>query len=589
MDGRFGSDKIAEIRERASIVEVVSRHVALRRAGQNHVGLCPFHSEKTPSFSVREDRGFFHCFGCGESGDVFKFLMRRENLTFPEALEQLARETGVELPKRGGDARRDEARERFHRVNAAAADYFQRCLWDERIGRVARAYLTEREINEQTARAFALGYAPPEGLAHALEKAGLALREAEVLGLVGRSRRGPGWYDRFRQRLMFAIHDLSGKIVGFGGRALGESTTGGPKYLNSPESPLYHKGRLLFGLAAAREAIRAAERAIVVEGYMDAISLAQAGIRNVVAPLGTSLTSDQVRTLRRFADAIVVFFDGDAAGARAAARSFAVFAEVGVFADAAFLPPGEDPDTFVRRHGRAGIEARIAERSPLVDHYLATLAAPGASLPERKRAAETVADLLGRIGDPIFAGLLARRGSEHLGIAETQLLARTRRLPPPPAPRTPPPSASRPPPARAIAIPPHESLVLELLVLFPRLTAELPDDSGAILSSSEVRAILARIRELGSMLHPADVVDELPEDSRARIARALSDDERRSELYPEPERMLAECFARLRGRRADERLRSLGDEIRAAESRGDTAAVEALLAEKQRLSTERAR
>src|SRR5688500_10245908 len=142
MDGRFGSDKIAEIRERASIVEVVSRHVALRRAGQNHVGLCPFHSEKTPSFSVREDRGFFHCFGCGESGDVFKFLLRRENLTFPEALEQLARETGVELPKRGGDARRDEARERFHRVNAAAADYFQRSLWDERIGRMARAYLT---------------------------------------------------------------------------------------------------------------------------------------------------------------------------------------------------------------------------------------------------------------------------------------------------------------------------------------------------------------------------------------------------------------------------------------------------------------
>jgi len=242
MSGRVGEDKIAEVRERTSIVELVSRYTALKRTGRNHQGLCPFHSEKTPSFSVSEERGLFYCFGCQASGDVFKFLMLKDSLTFPEALERLAREAGVELPKRPAEERREQGRERLLRVNAFAMKFFQRALWESPAGAPARDYLARRKIREDTARAFGLGYAPPDGLARALENVKAPLADAESLGLIGKSTRGGGWFDRFRSRLMFPITDLAGKTIAFGGRLLA-SVEGQPKYLNSPESSLFQKRR----------------------------------------------------------------------------------------------------------------------------------------------------------------------------------------------------------------------------------------------------------------------------------------------------------------------------------------------------------
>src|SRR5882724_4249145 len=381
MSGRFGDDKIAEVRDRTSIVELVSRHTALRRTGRNHMGLCPFHSEKTPSFSVSEERGFFHCFGCNASGDVYKFVMLRDSLTFPEALERLAREAGVELPKRPADERRQQHRERFHRVNAFASKYFQRALWEMPAGEVARAYLEKRRIPQETARRFAIGYAPADGLVRALERAGAPLADAQALGLVGPSQSG-GWYDRYRNRLMFPIVDLSGNTIGFGGRLL-SSVEGQAKYINSSDSPIFHKGRSVYNLGAAREAIHRRDHVLLVEGYVDVIALVEAGIENVVAPLGTALTADQVRLLKRFTDKFTVLFDGDAAGIAAAARSFEVFAEVGLFPEAAFLPEGHDPDTYVHQFGAEGIERLVAAATQLVDHYLRKLAPDGANLAER--------------------------------------------------------------------------------------------------------------------------------------------------------------------------------------------------------------
>src|SRR5262245_30873783 len=321
MSGRVGEDKIAEVRERTSIVELVSRYTALKRTGRNHQGLCPFHSEKTPSFSVSEERGLFYCFGCQASGDVFKFLMLKDSLTFPEALERLAREAGVELPKRPAEDRLEKGRERLLRVNAFATKFFQRALWEAPAGAAARTYLAERQIHEDTARAFGLGYAPPDGLARAFENVKAPLADAESLGLIGKSTRGGGWFDRFRSRLMFPITDLAGKTIAFGGRLL-TAVEGQPKYLNSQESPLFQKRRSVFGLAGARDAINERRRVVLVEGYEDVIALAQAGIREVVAPLGTSLTSDQIRLLKRFTDEFLVLFDGDRAGLGAAARAF---------------------------------------------------------------------------------------------------------------------------------------------------------------------------------------------------------------------------------------------------------------------------
>src|SRR5262249_28450851 len=220
MSRRVGDDKIAEVRERTSIVEIVSRYTALKRTGRNHHGLCPFHSEKTASFSVSEERGVFYCFGCQVSGDVFKFLMLKDSLTFPEALERLAREAGIELPKRPAEERREQGRELLLRVNTFATKFFQRALWEGLAGAPARDYLAERQIREDTARAFSLGYAPPDGLARAFVNANAQLADAESLGLIGKSTRG-GWFDRFRSRLMFPITDLAGKTIAFGGRLLG--------------------------------------------------------------------------------------------------------------------------------------------------------------------------------------------------------------------------------------------------------------------------------------------------------------------------------------------------------------------------------
>ncbi len=574
-----GDDKIDEVRDRASIVEIVSRYTALKRTGRNHVGLCPFHSEKTPSFNVTEERGMFYCFGCQAKGNVFQFLMQKENLTFPEALERLAKEVGVELPKRPADERREQSRERLLRVNAFATKFYQRALWESAAGATAREYLVERRVREETGRAFELGYAPREGLAHALERAGAPLGDAESLKLIAKSTRGGGWYDWFRHRLMFPIHDLAGKTIAFGGRQL-PPDEGGGKYVNSADSALFHKGRSVFGLSAARNAIHERGRVLIVEGYLDVIALAQAGITNAVAPLGTALTADQIRVLKRFTDQFVVLFDGDRAGIAAAARSFAAFAEVGIFAEAAFLPSGHDPDTFVHESGAEGIEKLIERRSPLVDHYLRSLAAADASLAARAKAAQGVAELCERLADPIFVGLLRRRAAEHLDIPEEQLRIRASA-----APRTerlsPAPDAAAAAPRPAQQIGRSESLILELALVHRSLLERLPDDIDEVLPSDAARSLLERLRALPRDATPTDLLEDLPRDAADRVARAWLGEQ---EAYAMPERQLEECLGKLESRSRDKRLRLLQREIREAESRGDASVLERLLLEKQQLA-----
>jgi DNA primase len=577
MSPRLADDKINEIRERTSIVEIVSRYTALKRTGRNHQGLCPFHAEKTPSFSVSEDRGVFYCFGCQASGDVFKFVMLKENLTFPEALERLAREAGVELPKRPADARREQGRDRLLRVNAFAAKFFQRALWETAAGDAARGYLEQRKIREDTARAFGLGYAPSEGLATALERVKAPLDDAEALGLVGRSTRG-GWFDRFRDRLMFPITDLSGATIAFGGRVLGQAE--GPKYLNSPESTLFHKRRSAFGLAAARDAIQERRRIILVEGYIDVIALAQAGIRNVVAPLGTAITSDQIRLLRRFGEDFLVLFDGDRAGIAAAARAFAVFAEVGIFAEAAFLPAGHDPDTYVHQAGAQAMEEIFAKSSPLVDHYLRSLAAADASLAARAKAAQAVAELCERLENPIFAGLFRRRAAEHLGLPEEQLARRASARSA--AARASEPAARPAPPQARWAS--HESMILELLLAYPELKAKVPRSIVDSFGNDDARALFARL--IDDSEEHADLARELPRDAADRVGRAWLGEH---EVYAAPEQLLQDCLNRLEERSREARLRALTLQIRDAESRGDAAGLEALLTEKQRLAAAKPR
>jgi DNA primase len=434
MRGRIPEETLTELRDRAGIVDVVSAHVGLRKVGRNHLGLCPFHAEKTPSFTVNADRGIFHCFGCGAGGNVFTFLMRMESLPFPEVVERLARRYGVTLPERAADDPTVRLRESMFRLNDQTARFFQRYLWEGAEARPARDYLVERGIGRAVAECFLLGYAPGGGdvLARRLEAAGRPHELAVRLGLIGERRGGGGCYDRFRARLMFPITDSSGRVVGFGSRSVpGTASVRGdlPKYLNSPETPLYRKGAHLYGLALARDAIRAADSALVVEGYFDVLALAEAGIAHAVASLGTALTLVQLQVLKRFTRNVIAFFDGDAAGEKAAEKSLPTFLEAGLWGRAAFLPSGDDPDTFVRREGRDAVLALLAGAAPLLEFYLDRAVRPESTPAERAAVARQVAQWLAKIADPFEYDITARRTAERLGVAEELLRRQPVRVP----------------------------------------------------------------------------------------------------------------------------------------------------------------
>jgi DNA primase len=421
--GRFGDDKIEEVRSRADIVEIVGAHVRLRRAGRNFVGLCPFHNEKTPSFSVNAERGFFHCFGCNTGGSVFNFIMRIEGLTFPEAVRSLARKYGVTIPERDESGPAAGEREAMLQANQVAAEFFAHVLWNTTDGALARDYLKSRAITLDTARAFMIGFAPsrPASLAKALERRGL--RDAGIkVGLVRKD--ADDVHDMFRARVMFPIRDAQARVLAFGGRVLDARL---PKYINSPESPLYSKTRTLYGLSEARQAITSQasagkDRAILVEGYFDVIALWQAGFKEAVAGCGTALTVEQLRLLSRYTKNVIACFDGDEAGRKASMRALEIFLQAGLLGHGIFIPSGFDPDTFVRERGVAAFAELADNAELLVDYFLSEQKTEArGSIAERAKAAARVAAMLKLVGDPFQFDLLARKAADLLGIGEQVL------------------------------------------------------------------------------------------------------------------------------------------------------------------------
>ncbi|MET0500374.1 MAG: DNA primase [Candidatus Binatia bacterium] len=415
-------EKIIEIRDRASIVEVISDYVTLKKTGRNSMGLCPFHAEKTPSFTVSEEKGIFHCFGCGAGGSVFHFLMQYDHLSFPEAVERVANRYGIQIERADGDRGAGETgeRESLYRVNERVAANYHQILFDHPAGRKALDYLKARKVTEEIARRFMVGYAPQtgSGLLDLLRREKLSRKDALRLGLIGQ-RNEQQFYEKFFARLMFPIVNAGGKIVGFGGRVLDQ---GLPKYLNSSETPLFRKGSTVYGLDQAKEGIRRLDRVIVVEGYLDVIALHQFGLSHTVATLGTALTPDHVRVLGRYTKNIVALFDGDDAGRKAAARSFEIFIETGLLGRAAFLPKGEDPDTFVHQRGPEDLEKIVAEGVPLADYYFSWLKQRfGMSLEGKSQIASEVSRLLAKIGNPFEVDLLVHRAVDTLGIREELL------------------------------------------------------------------------------------------------------------------------------------------------------------------------
>ena len=399
----FPPQFLDEIRARVPLEGVIAKRVRLVRRGRESIGLCPFHKEKTPSFTVNEEKGFFHCFGCGAHGDVIGFLMRDEGLSFPEAVERLAGDAGLALPARDPRAAaREKERHSLYGVIESAAAWFEAELKGPG-GAAARRYLDARGVDEETRATFRLGFAPESrtALRTKLEGGGVTQATMAEAGLVIAPEDGGTPYDRFRGRVIFPICDRRGRVVAFGGRALGERQ---PKYLNSPETPLFAKGSLLYGHHLAAPAARKAGRVIAVEGYMDVIALHQAGIAEAVAPLGTALTEQQLEALWRLAEDPVLCFDGDEAGARAAARAVER-ALPGLSARRslrfAALPAGQDPDTMVRDRGRRAMAEIVGAAIPLSDQ-LWKMALGGRTLdtPEaRARAHKQLQDQIARIPD----------------------------------------------------------------------------------------------------------------------------------------------------------------------------------------------
>lgn len=428
---RSADDIVERVRERTNIIDVVSQHVQLRKRGRNFLGLCPFHSEKTPSFNILEDKGIFKCFGCGAAGDVYTFLMRIEGLTFPEALQKLAASAGIEYkPHMTGE--RSQENEELENLHAACKDFATYCYKTLRSdqGKAANVYLKERGFREDILHRYGIGYAPDaSSYTRSLEDSGAKLGVYERAGIISKGERGD-YYDRFRGRIIFPIYSPTGKVIAFGGRIMPGADKQIAKYINSPETPIYQKSRVLYGLFQAKDAIRSQDFAILVEGYADVVALAQAGFQNVIAASGTSLTVDQLNLLRRYTRNIVLLFDADLAGFNAALRGIELALTAEFDVSSVILPEGEDPDSFIRSRGADAFADELAKRTSVIEAKARILRDQGAfTEPEKAaRAIRSLVETIAKVPDTIKQELFIRRVAERYKLAETTLLTELQKI-----------------------------------------------------------------------------------------------------------------------------------------------------------------
>jgi DNA primase len=416
---RYPDDLLDRIRQGVDLVELISEHVPLTKKGRNYVSLCPFHTEKTPSFSVNPDRGIYHCFGCGAGGDAFRFLMEVERISFGEAVRILAGRAGVPLPTSGRSSKVDEANDELYRANELAKKYFSYLLTREE-GRRAWDYLTRRGVSSGIIERFQLGYSPSQwdAFSQVAAKRGFSGEVLERAGLCIRRQSG-GVYDRFRDRVMFPITGVSGRVIAFGARAL--SPDAEPKYINSPETPIYKKGATLYGLSQAKEAIRREGTVLIVEGYMDLLRLVQSGIEHGVASSGTAFTPDHARILSRYAERVVIVYDGDPAGTSASFRSLDILLAEGLSPYVAVLPEGHDPDTYILAEGVEAFRRIVEGAQSLVQYRITTLTASGLlqTVEGKHRVVAGLAETAAKVRDEVKRALIVREIADGLGLDET--------------------------------------------------------------------------------------------------------------------------------------------------------------------------
>ena len=559
------------------MVEIVSDYVALKKSGQNYTGLCPFHHEKSPSFTVSPAKQLFHCFGCGAGGNLFTFLMKIEGVTFPEAVQLMGKRLGLTLPERAeADPRAKQRARLFGLLDAAAARFHEQLRTDPRAAK-ARAYLAERRVTDDTIEEFQLGYALPgwDSLMAWLIRQKWTPQELLDAGLTIRRPDGSGAYDRFRDRVIFPIRDVQGRVLGFGARTMNPDEK--PKYLNSPETALYSKGRVLYGLDRARGAATRAGAMVIVEGYFDAIAAHQAGVKQVVATLGTALTATHLQALQRLVPKAILLFDPDPAGVNATLRTIELFLEHGMDGAVATLPAGVDPDSFIQQYGVEAFDARLQQAQPLLAFAIerALACTPHERIDGKKAVVRALVPILKKIASRVELDHYLALLSQRLAVSESSLRADLARASAPAAPRglsagrVEAPALDERAPAEVW---PGAERVLLHLWLEGRLTTEelMSRVSADDFSHQAARALMRLIVESAEWGEP----DCQP----AVLARAASDEQLAAAVahlsllkleYDSVPQAIDECLRSLQRQRLGRHIRQLEQDRQEAERNGN--------------------
>ena len=576
-------DMVEEVRAAADIVDVIGEFVQLKKAGREYKANCPFHEERTPSFYVVPAKGFYKCFGCGKSGDVFSFVMECQGLDFVEAVKHVAGRAGVQVREVKRSQEEEDPNRPLYEINGFARDWFRRQLEDATVGAAAREYLEGRGISADVCERYGLGFAPDEwrALRDAAAKHGLEEELMLEVGLLGSSERSREPYDRFRGRIMFTIESRSGRVIAFGGRILEGDTKDAPKYLNSPETPIYHKGSNLYGLSWARHSIRREESALVVEGYMDVVSLAAHGFENVVAPLGTALTPEQAKLLSRYTKRVLLLFDSDAAGLRATFKAGDTLLEVGLHPAVVTLPPGEDPDTLVRSEGREGLEQYLDQAVDVLDRKLQILDEKDyfSSIERTRSAVDRLLPTIRAASDPALHDIYVAKVADRTGVRRETLEAEMKRA----ASGSAPTRVATPPSVPRIAAHRVPKLGAErILLLLMTKNPDFVERAGEHVGAGDFvdvayRTIFQALLDDPELRAPPVSMDPV---AARRLQEILSDPEELAHAG----RVFEESVARMHVAALDRRSQDLDLRIAAAAGDGEK---RTLIEEKERVSRER--
>jgi len=585
MKGRIPENILEDILSRIDIAELISGYIPLKRAGRNFKALCPFHHEKTPSFMVSPERQIFHCFGCGVSGNAFKFLMQFERLEFPEAVETLAKKAGVVLPQEAGpDYQTASLSSELYKINELSASFYAGILNSKEAAH-AKNYLLKRGISEESIKLFKLGYAPDkwDGLINYLRAKNISLALLEKAGLVLTKEAG-GYYDRFRNRIIFPIFDIKSRVLGFGARILNDTL---PKYINSPETPIYVKGRNLYGLNLAKEAIRQNDCVVVVEGYLDFITPYQEGLNYIVASLGTALTYEQARILKRHTNNVVMVYDGDAAGELATLRTLDIFIEEGLGVKVVSLPKGFDPDLFVLKSGIAKFKQEIAQAQNLFDYKLKILKSryDFMQIEGKAKIATEMLPTINKFKNAVLKSEYLKKLAEELGIEEDALLQEIKKI----KVGRPYQSLEQAPSRKDLNINPTEKLLIKLMLeeadLIEHMRESLEPADFQDERVSKIVSIMFDLCAQGKSIEPRNLMNDFGENDISQIICE-------STFLPEvpsqdKEKIVDGCIQRLKGERLKLQKQKLHDEIKQAQHSGDEEGLQRLTREFQHLINKR--